>query len=962
MKKYFIISCILISYIKIYSQNAVLIEANTTFKTYPFSDPNPIPNMGRIYPYFRFDGFTDKAIQKEWKTIILENDFITLTILPEIGGKIWGAYEKSKNFPFIYYNHVVKFRDVAMRGAWTSGGVEINFGDIGHAPTTATPVDYFTRKNADGSASCFLSATDWTSGTRWTVEVNLEKDKAYFTTKLNWYNASPIEQSYYHWMNAGFKAAGNLEFTYPGSNYIGHGGEVGPWKKDSANHELNFYEKNNFGSYKSYHVMGKKSDFFGGYWHDDEMGFGHYSNYSDKLGKKIWVWGLSREGMIWENLLTDTDGQYVELQSGRLFSQAASESVNSPFKFVSFMPYASDTWDELWFPINGIKGATNANASGAINFTKDKLLFCSLQNINKYLKVYEGNKLIFSELLKLKPLEKVEFDFVKKEGISVFLGKIKMYDDKENQPLQRPNTANENFDWQSEYGLFLMGKSLASQRNYIRAKEYFEKTLAKNKHNLPALAELAQINYREGDYEIAFTNLRKALAVNTYDGQANYLWGLVNTKLQKDIDAVDGFSVAALSPTYRSGALLHLAINYSKNKDWLKAKEFAEKCLVEFPQNNDNQNLLLVIYRNLEKNTEKNITELLGKNPLNHFARAEKYLLDSDKNSFNKLINSELPYYTYLEIANWYNEIDQKADALKILDLSPDFAMVNYWKAFLKNDLKLPFASELEKAIEAPIEFVFPYKNEDIEILQWAEKQQTNVKNSYYLGLLFWKNNKIAEARKLFESCENFENITFLLAKAELFKDSKIIREQSLRKAYDLDPFNWRAIKGLSDYFEENEAYSEALTIVEKSIKIKDDNFLLGQIYGKLLAYNQQFSKSISYMTKLNILPNEGASQTRGMFREFNILEAIEQVKKKKKKEAIKYLNQAETYPENLGSGMPYNPNNELSIKMKKAIVANIKLTENSNQLEKYPFKTTNFYERENLLWELFVFNFNKNF
>ncbi len=183
-------------------QKAKIQNTVQTITTYPFSDPDPIARPGRIYPYFRFDGYTNNAIQKSWKMVDMENDYIRIAITPEIGGKIWSAYEKSKEFPFIFSNHVVKFRDVAMRGAWTSGGIEFNFGDYGHAPTTSSPVDYFTRVNSDGSVSCFIGATDWSSRTTWRVEINLQPDKAYFTTRSWWHNGTPLEQSYYHWTNA----------------------------------------------------------------------------------------------------------------------------------------------------------------------------------------------------------------------------------------------------------------------------------------------------------------------------------------------------------------------------------------------------------------------------------------------------------------------------------------------------------------------------------------------------------------------------------------------------------------------------------------------------------------------------------------------------------------------------------------------------------------------------------------
>ena len=139
-----------------------------------------------------------------------------MIVLPEIGGKIWTAIEKSTGKPFLYDNHVVKFRDIAMRGPWTSGGIEANYGIIGHTPNCATPVDYLTRQNPDGSASVVIGALDLLTRTPWRLEITLPADKAYFTTRSLWQNTSALEQPYYTWMNAGLKAAGNLAVRLPG--------------------------------------------------------------------------------------------------------------------------------------------------------------------------------------------------------------------------------------------------------------------------------------------------------------------------------------------------------------------------------------------------------------------------------------------------------------------------------------------------------------------------------------------------------------------------------------------------------------------------------------------------------------------------------------------------------------------------------------------------------------------------
>ena len=100
----------------------------------------------RLYPYHSFEGYAATSEPREWKVVRMENDLIEVFVLPEVGGKVWGAVVKETGHEFIYRNEVMKFRDIALRGPWTSGGLEFNFGVIGHTPATATPVDYLVRR------------------------------------------------------------------------------------------------------------------------------------------------------------------------------------------------------------------------------------------------------------------------------------------------------------------------------------------------------------------------------------------------------------------------------------------------------------------------------------------------------------------------------------------------------------------------------------------------------------------------------------------------------------------------------------------------------------------------------------------------------------------------------------------------------------------------------------------------
>ena len=90
---------------------------------------------GNIYPYYRFDTYAVTPVSQTWKMVVLENDFLRVKIFPEIGGKVWSVYDKTSGTELFYDNDAVKFRDIALRGPWTSGGIEFNYGIIGHAPS-----------------------------------------------------------------------------------------------------------------------------------------------------------------------------------------------------------------------------------------------------------------------------------------------------------------------------------------------------------------------------------------------------------------------------------------------------------------------------------------------------------------------------------------------------------------------------------------------------------------------------------------------------------------------------------------------------------------------------------------------------------------------------------------------------------------------------------------------------------
>jgi Tfp pilus assembly protein PilF len=902
------------------SNSATVREYAKTFKTYDFSDPDPIARVGAIYPYYRFDGYSDTPVNKKWKVVELENEFIRLMILPEVGGKIWGAWEKSSGKPFIYYNQVVKFRDVAMRGPWTSGGIEANYGIIGHTPNCATPVDYLTEKKADGSTSCYIGTLDLLTQTYWTIEINLPPDKAYFTTRSYWHNSTPLEQPYYTWMNTGLKAAGNLEFIYPGNRYLGHSGEYADWKINRENGKnISFYEENNFGEYKSYHVFGSYTDFFGAYWHDDDYGMGRYSTHDDKPGKKIWIWGLSQQGMIWEKLLTDTDGQYVEVQSGRLFNQASEGSTFTPFKNLGFAPAVSDTWTEYWFPVMNTGGFVKANAFGALNLRNGngylKINFSPLQKVVDDLNVFEGTKLIYSKKLNLMPLKPFSDSLAysgNAENITVKLGenKLQYRSNPSSEYLSRPVTSPQDFDWNSMYGLYLQGKDNIQRRYYPQAEEKLLACLAKDANYVPALTDMAMLMFMKMEFQKSLDYSMRALSINTYDPAGNFYYGLANLELGNVTDAKDGFDIASLSPDYRAAAYSQLSKIYCRENDFVKALHYADKSLEVNAANTDAYQTKALVHRLLNdpEKAKANLFELNRLNPLAHFIRFEQFRLDPtdlNKIKFTSLIRNEMPKETYLQLADWYFTAGQLNEALNVLSLAPPDPEVYYWIAYLKQKAGAADASEfIQKANRLSPALVFPFRSSTAKVLSWVSTQSDHWAPKYYLGLIYWSRNDKVRAKQLFAACGSPDFAPFYAARTALLDGENA--SSDLMKASQLEPNQWRYGRSLTNYFIETKRYPEALARARELHKQFPNDFKISMLLARTLLLNRQYKASTDLLSQINVLPAEGSTDGRQLFREAWLMQAIQQLQTKNYKAALNSMNMAKLWPENLGAGKPY--------------------------------------------------------
>jgi len=903
-----------------FDQSATIKEETLSLKTYMFSEPDPIPNINRIYPYFRFDNYTFRGESKDWKMVVLENKYIKVYVCPAIGGKIWGAFEKSTGKEFLYFNNVVKFRDVAMRGAWTSGGLEYNFGDIGHIPTCATPVDYVMKENDDGSVSCIVSAIDLPSRTKWSVEILLQKDKAFFETKVSWFNTSSIPVSYYHWMNAAAKVKGNLEFIYPGNKRIGHGGELGEWPFDN-NRDISMYENNDFGIYKSYQIINSYTDFFGGYWHDDDFGFGHHSSYDDKPGKKIWIWGLSDQGMIWEDLLTDSDGQYIEYQAGKLFNQAANSSTFTPFKHKEFSPYDADIMHELWFPLKGTKGMVAASEYGVLNVERIgntiKLFFSSLQSINSELTVKVDGKNIFNKKIEQEALKLItdSVSIGNAKDFVVELGeKLLVYNsNEEKNSLNRPINDGNKFDWSSAYGLYIKGLELEKQRRYIDAQSSYIASYKKEATFSPTLNRLALNYYRSGNQIKALEFINKSLAIDTYDGLANYLFGLVNVELNKSYDAKSGFSIASQAVSFRSASYTELAKLFLKEHDLIKAEKYVVKALAFNAFNIIVLEIKAIINRKNNKKEQK-LKALLKIGELDktsHFKNFEMYLQGSlDLAAFKKQISNELPFESYLELASKYIEYGCENDALKVLEIAPKNAIVSLWKAYIDKDNE---DSLLQEALSISIKMVFPHRKETGKILLYFLEKNNHWKLKYYLGLQQWNIGNIQFAQNLFKKCgENPNTVAFYLAKIKLFNFNNEITHKALIKANEIDLNDWRLKLAWVEYFGRINQLKSAKKLAEETYKMHPGKAVIGLLYAKTLINLEEYDSCLNFLEKFEVLPFEGATVGRNIYHETCIRLSLNAYLKKNYSQAIEYAQKALLWPKNLGVGKHYDVDERL--------------------------------------------------
>ena len=931
------------------SAQARVTEEVRLIETYPFSEPDPVPILAsdpRLYPYHAFRGYTATSEPREWKVVKLENDLIEVFVLPEAGGKVWGAVVKETGHEFIYRNEVMKFRDIALRGPWTSGGIEFNFGVIGHTPATATPVDYTVRENDDGSVSCIVGAMDLPSRTHWRVEIRLPPDRGYFETRALWYNPTPLEQPYYNWMTAAAFAQDDLELFVPGGSYLEHSGRELPWPEDESGRFLPLYRNNDFGGHKSYHVVGELNDFFGGYYHDDGYGWGHWARYEEMPGQKMWLWALSRQGGVWEDLLTDTDGQYVEFQAGRLFVQYSPGEHVNPVTQAGFDPLSASAWTETWFPLEGTGGLSDASREGAMHVELgDSLLRVTVNafgEVTDTMRIWEGDHLIVNDAVDLVALEPLEVTVPRVSSdrrVRVELPGLDLdyTTGSEDRSLSRPFETDPRA-WESIPGadrLVFQGRELAKGRRYGEAREMFEAAAAEEPWNRGALLGLADLALRSARYEEGLEHARRALQLDTYDAAANFVAGNLYRALGRNADARDSFGWSARSVAFRAASYIRLSEVMVGAGRWGEGKRYAELAL-DFDRNSVPAWQLLAIVGRLSGDgagAEQALAALLDIDPLHHFVAAERYLADGTRENAAALrgaMHSEYPAQTLLELAVGYAERGRRDDALAVLDVaetgngqppSPrthrragsddlrrghDGPVLRAWRAFLSGD---------PAALGDPgdLAFAFPFRVETLQVLRWAADESDHWGWRYLLGLNLWALERRIEAQQVLGQLRDRPDYgPAYAARAHLAREYGGDPGPDLQRALEFDPGSRILRVELIRHLQDEERWSGALQASARGREMFPDDFNLDLLHARALLNLGAYGEAIEVLGATHVLPSENARESHRLYELAHIGAALDDLDAGSLEGARAHLAAALLWPESLGQGRPYDPDEGL--------------------------------------------------
>lgn len=713
---------------------------------------------------------------KEYTVVTLENKYIKIEILPEIGGRIYSAYDKTADYDFFYKQHVIKPALIGVLGSWISGGVEFNW-PFHHRASGFMPCDFVTEELPDGSAVCWLSEHDPIDRMKGMVGIVLKPDESCFETRMKLYNRTANERSFLWWENAAVPVNEDYQIFFPQDvkyvnfHYLksrttypiaGNGVFNGiPMKEDR---DISWHK--NTREATSYFASASNYDFFGGYDHSKECGVVHIGDHHVSPGKKMFTWAYNQLATSWENALTDTDGQYAELMAG-------SYSDNQP-NFSWLAPYETKQFSQYWYPISKVGAPTFANLNCAFKVDKENNIL-KIQSTKKYknanIKVYDGNDIYLDTVTDLVPENCAEFECKKMpEYVTVEVTSkqkvIATYTeqnfDKYNMPeviTDMPSAAGMN----SAEELYLAGVHIDQYRDPAANPDaYWKEALKRDINHIPSLIAMANYEYNRYDFKVAFGYAERAVEqLNTFNerhqsGKAYYIYAKICEALGQSDKAYDYYYKAAWAADYVAAAMTRLAIIDIKRQDFANAVRHAETAL-DYGRNNSLATAVLIIAkRELGEDAQDIINAQLTKDPLDHFVR---YL--AQKEDFYAVLDSD-PVQTCLDIAFDLAAMGRYEDTVKLLlgliefdgknARKPALYALGYYKFMNKND----GTAEYNAAKDAPLGNAYPVRYEEQKILEDVIARTDSKDAKMLLGCLLYNKLHYQKAAELWEQCDGY--------------------------------------------------------------------------------------------------------------------------------------------------------------------------------------------------------------
>jgi len=784
-------------------------EQEITIPTYKVNPPNPNPifydgrvyqgAQGRVYPYPLMDELTDEKVDKSYRVLYLENKYVKISVLPELGGRIFSAVDKTNGYNFFYHQHVIKPALIGMIGAWISGGVEWDLPHH-HRPSAFLPVNYTVTQGPDGSKTLWIGEIERRHRMQWIVGLTLHPDKSYVETTVKLINRTPLANSFLYFANVAVHTNENYQVIFPPrTQYVTYHSKVqfSRWPIAHGIYNGADFRKGVDVSWWKNHPRSTSmfawnfwDDFLAGYDHGRQAGTLHVADHNTVPGKKFFTWGRDDRGRMWDHLLTDDDGPYLELMVG-------AWSDNQPdYSWVH--PYAVKTIKQYWYPFRDIGGVKKANVDAAVNLDVKSGIatigFCvTAARPAATVRLSAGARTLFETKTSIDPAHPFVKEVPLPEGVEPRELKASLSDgglelisytpvvlDKEPMPKPvTPPLAPAQIKTNEE--LYLTGLRLGQFYNPVMAPyPYYEEALRRDPGDYRVNTQLGVLYLKRGMFETAEKHLRAAVkrATRNYtrpkDGEAYYYLGVALTAQGRFAEASDCFHRAAWTYAWRSPSYQALAENASLGGDYAKALENVQRSLETNTKNLPALELRVALLRKLGKLKEayRAASSIRRLDPLNFFAANEAYLVMSETGRADQA-RKVLAWLTksmredpqnYLELAAGYARAGMWDEAMAVisrgleiyLDKSKAYPMLYYFQGYFagRNGNAEAALKWYRLAAAAPPDYCFPYRLEAINVLRDAMKRNPrDARAPYYLGNLLFDNQPEAALEAWERSC-----------------------------------------------------------------------------------------------------------------------------------------------------------------------------------------------------------------